>query len=104
MITMTDKSAEKVREFLATQAAVADTAGLRVGVRGGGCAGFQYALAFDEQRDGDCVCEDKGIRLQGDRPSLPFAAPRARQVRPPRAPAQTCRGAEAPRRRRACPS
>src|SRR5436305_14864378 len=72
MITMTDKSAEKVREFLATQAAVADTAGLRVGVRGGGCSGFQYALAFDEQRDGDSVFEDKGIRLLVDRPSLPY--------------------------------
>jgi len=72
MITLTDKGAEKVREFLATQAAVADTAGLRVGVRGGGCSGFQYALAFDEQRDGDSVFEDKGIRLLVDRPSLPY--------------------------------
>src|SRR5690348_3938059 len=72
MITLTDKGAEKVREFLATQAAVAATAGLRVGVRGGGCSGFQYALAFDEQRDGDSVFEDKGIRLLVDRPSLPY--------------------------------
>jgi iron-sulfur cluster assembly protein len=72
MITLTDKGAEKVREFLSAQAAVADTAGLRVGVRGGGCSGFQYALAFDEQRDGDTVFEDKGIRLLVDRPSLPY--------------------------------
>src|ERR1700758_3439659 len=63
MITLTDKGAEKVREFLSAQSAVAETAGLRVGVRGGGCSGFQYALAFDEQRDGDTVFEDKGIRL-----------------------------------------
>jgi iron-sulfur cluster assembly protein len=72
MITLTDKGAEKVREFLDAQAAVADTSGLRVGVRGGGCSGFQYALAFDEQRDGDTVFEDKGIRLLVDRPSLPY--------------------------------
>src|SRR5919206_3616256 len=72
MITLTDKGAEKVREFLATQAAVAETAGLRVGVRGGGCSGFQYALAFDEQRDDDTVFEDKGIRLLVDRASLPY--------------------------------
>jgi iron-sulfur cluster assembly protein len=74
MITLTDKGAEKVREFLDAQAAVADTAGLRVGVRGGGCSGFQYALAFDEQRDGDTTFEDKGIRLLVDGPSLPYVS------------------------------
>ena len=74
MITLTDSGAEKVRDFMATQSAVAETAGLRVGVRGGGCSGFQYALAFDEQRDGDTVFEDKGIRLLVDRPSLPYVA------------------------------
>jgi len=72
MITLTDNGAEKVREFLAAQAAVAETAGLRVGVRGGGCSGFQYALAFDDQRDGDTVFEDKGIRLLVDHASLPY--------------------------------
>jgi iron-sulfur cluster assembly protein len=72
MITLTDKGAEKVNEFLTAQAAVADTAGLRVGVRGGGCSGFQYALAFDEQREDDSVFEDKGIRLLVDRASLPY--------------------------------
>jgi iron-sulfur cluster assembly protein len=72
MITLTDKGAEKVREFLASQSAVAETAGLRVGVRGGGCSGFQYALAFDEQRADDIVFEDKGIRLLVDNPSLPY--------------------------------
>jgi iron-sulfur cluster assembly protein len=74
MITLTDKGAEKVREFLGAQEAVAPTAGLRVGVRGGGCSGFQYALAFDEERDGDTVFEDRGIRLLVDRPSLPYVS------------------------------
>jgi iron-sulfur cluster assembly protein len=72
MITLTDNGAEKVREFLESQAAAAETAGLRVGVRGGGCSGFQYALAFDEKRDDDSVFEDKGIRLLVDRASLPY--------------------------------
>ena len=71
-ISLTDKGAEKVREFLASQATVAETAGLRVGVRGGGCSGFQYALAFDEQRDGDQIFEDHGLRLLVDGPSLPY--------------------------------
>jgi len=72
MITLSDKGAEKVREFLAAQGSQIETAGLRVGVRGGGCSGFQYALAFDQQRDGDEVFEDKGIRLLVDGPSLPY--------------------------------
>jgi iron-sulfur cluster assembly protein len=72
MITLTDNGAEKVRDFLGQQHTVAATSGLRVGVRGGGCSGFQYALAFDEQRDDDTVFEDKGIRLLVDRASLPY--------------------------------
>jgi iron-sulfur cluster assembly protein len=74
MITLTDKGAEKVREFLAAQGTDTDTAGLRVGVRGGGCSGFQYNLAFDQQKDGDAVFEDHGLKLLVDRPSLPYVA------------------------------
>jgi iron-sulfur cluster assembly protein len=74
MITLTDIGAEKVRDFLAGQAPQAGTAGLRVGVRGGGCSGFQYVLAFDEKREGDETFEDKGITLLVDRPSLPYVS------------------------------
>ncbi len=72
MITFTDKGAEKVREFLATQGADLETAGLRVGVRGGGCSGFQYALAFDNQRDDDEVFDDHDLKILVDRPSLAY--------------------------------
>jgi iron-sulfur cluster assembly protein len=41
LITFTDKGAEKVQEFLDSQSADILTSGLRVGVRGGGCSGFQ---------------------------------------------------------------
>ena len=63
---------EQTRKRLEAQGADISSAGLRVGVRGGGCSGFQYALAFDEQRDDDTVIEDKGIRLLVDRASLPY--------------------------------
>jgi iron-sulfur cluster assembly protein len=72
MITLTEKGAEKVREFLAAQGAQTEAAGLRVGVRGGGCSGFQYALAFDQQRDGDTTFENQGIKLLVDGASLPY--------------------------------
>ena len=74
MITITDNGAEKVREFLASQGADVATAGLRVGVRGGGCSGFQYNLAFDEQREGDAIFEDHGLKLLVDRSSLPYVS------------------------------
>jgi iron-sulfur cluster assembly protein len=72
LITFTDKGAEKVQEFLDSQSADIQTSGLRVGVRGGGCSGFQYALAFDTQRDGDEVFMDHGLRILVDSPSLPY--------------------------------
>ncbi len=71
-ISFTENGAEKVREFLAGQSADIQTAGLRVGVRGGGCSGFQYALAFDTEHDGDKVFEDHGLRILVDEPSLPY--------------------------------
>ncbi len=72
MITITDKGAQKVHEFLAGQGATVAEAGLRVGVKGGGCSGFQYNLAFDEQRDGDEVFEFAGLKVYVDQPSLPY--------------------------------
>ena len=72
MISFTEKGAEKVKEFLSAQNADVQASGLRVGVRGGGCSGFQYALAFDTQRDGDEVFEDHGLRILVDGPSLPY--------------------------------
>jgi iron-sulfur cluster assembly protein len=63
MISMTDKGAEKAREYLDAQGADVAVAGLRVGVRGGGCSGFQYQLAFDEQRADDRVFESHGLKL-----------------------------------------
>ncbi|HXQ00550.1 MAG TPA: iron-sulfur cluster insertion protein ErpA [Solirubrobacteraceae bacterium] len=74
MISITDKGAEKVREFLDAQQADVALAGLRVGVRGGGCSGFQYQLAFDEQRDEDIVFEDHGLKLLVDSESLQFVS------------------------------
>ena len=71
MVTLTDFAAEKVNQFLLSQNAGED-AGLRVGVRGGGCSGFQYALALDHSKDGDQVFEDHGIRLIVDPARLQY--------------------------------
>ena len=68
MVTLTTVAAEKVKGFLAGQ----DTAGLRVGVRGGGCSGFQYALALDEPKAEDRIFDIEGIRVIVDEDSLQY--------------------------------
>ncbi|WP_263356971.1 HesB/IscA family protein [Acidicapsa ligni] len=46
-LNMTPSAIAKVREIMATQDPI--PAGLRVGVVGGGCSGFQYSMAFENQ-------------------------------------------------------
>ncbi|MGA3033779.1 MAG: iron-sulfur cluster assembly accessory protein [Terracidiphilus sp.] len=46
-LVLTPTAIAKVREIMATQDPL--PAGLRVGVVGGGCSGFQYSMAFENQ-------------------------------------------------------
>jgi iron-sulfur cluster assembly accessory protein len=70
-ITLTDGAAAKVKELLTGQEDAAEQA-LRVGVRGGGCSGFQYALAFDKAREDDHVFEHNGVSVIVDKVSMQF--------------------------------
>lgn len=70
-ITLTDKAVEKIGELLAGQTDSEDQA-LRVAVRGGGCSGFQYALAFDRSKDDDLVFEVDGVSVIVDKVSMQF--------------------------------
>ena len=70
-ITLTDAAAEKIRELLGEDPEAAEQA-LRVAVRGGGCSGFQYALAFDEKKEDDHVFEEQGVAVVVDKVSMQF--------------------------------
>ncbi|HEY2048770.1 MAG TPA: iron-sulfur cluster assembly accessory protein [Caulobacteraceae bacterium] len=62
VVTLTDAAAERVREIMAK--AEKPYAGLRVGVKNGGCAGQEYVLEYAETADPlDEVVEDKGVRI-----------------------------------------
>ena len=44
---------------------------IRVGVDGGGCSGLMYQLTFEnEEKDGDKVFEDNGIKVVVDKKSF----------------------------------
>ncbi|MGH2994401.1 MAG: iron-sulfur cluster insertion protein ErpA [Solirubrobacterales bacterium] len=70
-ITLTEKATEKVNELLSAQEDASDQA-LRVAVRGGGCSGFQYSLAFDKPREDDHVFEHNGVSVIVDKTSMQF--------------------------------
>ncbi len=70
-ITLTEQAASKIRELLAGQEEGAQQA-LRVAVRGGGCSGFQYALAFDKPTDEDHIFEVDGVAVAVDKTSMQF--------------------------------
>jgi iron-sulfur cluster assembly protein len=70
-IVLTDGAAAKIKELLASQEDASDQA-LRVAVRGGGCSGFQYSLAFDRKRDDDHVFDHNGVSVIVDKVSMQF--------------------------------
>lgn len=70
-IKLTDKAAAKINELLAGNPEGEEQA-LRVAVRGGGCSGFQYALAFDAPKEDDHRFEDKGVAVVVDKTSMQF--------------------------------
>jgi iron-sulfur cluster assembly accessory protein len=69
MITLTTVAADKVRELLAGRGT--PEAGLRLGVRGGGCSGTSYFMEFCEaQSAGDEMLESNGVKLYVDLKSM----------------------------------
>jgi iron-sulfur cluster assembly protein len=47
MVQLTEKAVGKVKEIMSSQAPA--PAGLRIAVVGGGCSGFSYSMAFENQ-------------------------------------------------------
>ena len=62
IVSLSDAAAERVREIMAT--ADGPCAGLRVGVKNGGCAGQEYVIEYAAAADPlDEVVEDKGVTI-----------------------------------------
>lgn len=70
-ITLDPQAAEKVAEFMTTSEADESTC-LRLGVRGGGCSGYQYQLALDEKKDNDLLFVSHGQQVIVSKDALPL--------------------------------
>lgn len=70
-VRLTDNAVNKVREIMATQDPL--PAGLRIGVVGGGCSGFQYSMSFENQSGMmDKVYDFNGLKVFVDATSLMY--------------------------------
>jgi len=61
-LTLTEGALKELKK-LRDQQELSDTFGLRVGVEGGGCAGMNYILGFDQKKEGDSEFLIDDIRL-----------------------------------------
>jgi iron-sulfur cluster assembly accessory protein len=70
-VTMSQNAVAKVKEIMAQQNPV--PSGLRIGVVGGGCSGFQYSMNFENGAGAmDKVFDYDGLKLFVDATSLMY--------------------------------
>jgi iron-sulfur cluster assembly accessory protein len=72
-VKLTPTAIEMVRKMRAKEGLGADH-GMRIGVVGGGCSGFQYSLNFDTRKEGDRVTDFGSVLVFVDEISLPYIA------------------------------
>jgi len=71
VMTLSEKAAARVRELMAAQDP--PLAGLRVGIKKGGCAGMEYSMdAVSEPDPKDEVIEEGGARVFVDKTAVLF--------------------------------
>jgi len=68
---LTDAAATRIKDVMAR--AVKPVAGVRVGVKNGGCAGMEYTMEYAESvNPADEVVEDKGVKILIDPKAILF--------------------------------
>ncbi len=74
MLTLPPKVTPRAFERLSEIGASAGGKALRIGVKGGGCSGFEYEIDLDAANDDDLILEGAGEKVVIDSVSLPFLA------------------------------
>ena len=71
VMRLTDAAALRIKDVMAR--ADKPVAGVRVGVKNGGCAGMEYTMEYaDDVRASDEVVEDKGVKILVDPKAVLF--------------------------------
>ena len=71
VMRLTDAAAERIKDVMAR--ADHPVAGVRVGVKNGGCAGMEYTMEYaDSVKPTDEVVEDKGVKIMVDPKAVLF--------------------------------
>lgn len=71
IFTITEAAEKQLKKLMSEDEKVTQEHFLRVGVKGGGCSGLSYELAFDNlEQDGDNVFETNGIKVRIDKKSF----------------------------------
>ncbi len=70
MVTISAMAEQKIKELIVEEK---DAVGLRIYVKGGGCHGYQYGMAFESKvADDDTVIEKGGVQVIMDSQSAPL--------------------------------
>ena len=71
VMSLTEAAAERIRAL--SVASGKEIAGVRIGVKNGGCAGMEYTMEYaDSVKPFDEVVEDKGVKLLIDPTAVMF--------------------------------
>ncbi len=71
MLTLTPAATDKIKDFFQTEETAKGKA-LRIKLQPSGCAGFEYALAFDEKKAEDTVVAQSGFEVVFDNNSAQY--------------------------------
>jgi iron-sulfur cluster assembly protein len=71
MLQVTDNAVEQLRVLL-SERVDANAKGLRVAVAKGGCSGMQYEMTLDNERAGDSIVAQRGVRFFVDQESAGY--------------------------------
>jgi len=75
MINLTKRAAEKIQKLLKQQNIIVENAGLRVYVKAGGCAGFEYGFKLEtEKKENDYTFDTYSVRIFLDPKSALYLA------------------------------